>query len=128
MLLTYPESIALDPPNTKPALTPPIHNGYCRPWKSNMPLPPEPPMNQPPLYSVIQIWPLSAWAAVAASGPSAANATTRAERNRLKSGMVEVSSSAPSIGGRTLERLHAGGKQRQPALDQASPPGKLATT
>src|SRR5580704_19680402 len=102
MLVTQPDSIAFDPPNTNPALTPPIQSGYCRPWKSSMPLPPEPPMNQPPLYSVIQIWPLSAWAAVAAAAPTAAIIATRAERRRGESRMVEVSSKRPLICGRDV--------------------------
>ena len=42
---------------------PPIANRYARPWKYSVPLPPEPPMNQPAFSTEIRMVPPSARAA-----------------------------------------------------------------
>src|SRR5688572_14626440 len=69
MLLTRPERLVCDAPNTRPALNPPMDNRYCRPWKFNVPLPPEPPINQPPFNTEMRMLPLSAWAVDATLAP-----------------------------------------------------------
>ncbi len=60
MWLTRPNKCVCDPPNTKPALNPPIANGYCRPRNTSVPLPPDAPMNHPPFITEIRTVPLSA--------------------------------------------------------------------